>query len=117
MEEKVSKPTKGEMASKEVDEDTRSTTTSYESFLHLLPYVVSMFNVWMFNRTSTPRGRRSSVGSASGFSFRLEERAEKRKEVDDANAHFIFTFLNAGFFSFIFNLRLLYWVLLPFSFI
>uniref|UniRef100_A0A1J3GKB5 Protein WAVE-DAMPENED 2 n=1 Tax=Noccaea caerulescens TaxID=107243 RepID=A0A1J3GKB5_NOCCA len=58
VEEKVSKPTKGEMASKEVDEDTRSTTTS----------------------TSTPRGRRSSVGSASGFSFRLEERAEKRKE-------------------------------------
>lgn len=36
---------------------------------------------WMFTRTSTPRGRRSSVGSASGFSFRLEERAEKRKEV------------------------------------
>ncbi|CAH8362827.1 unnamed protein product [Eruca vesicaria subsp. sativa] len=51
--DKVSKP----IASKE-DEDTRSTTTS----------------------TSTPRGRRSSVGSASGFSFRLEERAEKRKE-------------------------------------
>ncbi|KAJ0262134.1 Protein WVD2-like 4 [Hirschfeldia incana] len=49
----VSKP----IASKE-DDDTRSTTTS----------------------TSTPRGRRSSVGSASGFSFRLEERAEKRKE-------------------------------------
>ncbi|KAH0882886.1 hypothetical protein HID58_058982 [Brassica napus] len=48
---------KGEVASKE-DDDTRSTTTS----------------------TSTPRGRRSSVGSASGFSFRLEERAEKRKE-------------------------------------
>ncbi|KAH0849924.1 LOW QUALITY PROTEIN: hypothetical protein HID58_095954 [Brassica napus] len=47
----------GEVASKE-DDDTRSTTTS----------------------TSTPRGRRSSVGSASGFSFRLEERAEKRKE-------------------------------------
>ncbi|KAH0849923.1 hypothetical protein HID58_095967 [Brassica napus] len=55
--EKVSKPVKGEVASKE-DDDTRSTTTS----------------------TSTPRGRRSSVGSASGFSFRLEERAEKRKE-------------------------------------
>ncbi|XP_024003883.1 protein WVD2-like 4 isoform X2 [Eutrema salsugineum] len=55
--DKVAKPMKGEMASKE-DEDTRSTTTS----------------------TSTPRGRRSSVGSASGFSFRLEERAEKRKE-------------------------------------
>ncbi|XP_010505111.1 PREDICTED: protein WVD2-like 4 [Camelina sativa] len=45
------------MTSKD-DDDTRSTTTS----------------------TSTPRGRRSSVGSASGFSFRLEERAEKRKE-------------------------------------
>ncbi|KAG2326664.1 hypothetical protein Bca4012_035605 [Brassica carinata] len=55
--EKVSKPVKGDVASKE-DDDTRSTTTS----------------------TSTPRGRRSSVGSASGFSFRLEERAEKRKE-------------------------------------
>ncbi|CAN6995948.1 unnamed protein product [Brassica rapa subsp. trilocularis] len=55
--EKVSKPVKGEVASKE-DDDTRSTTTSI----------------------STPRGRRSSVGSASGFSFRLEERAEKRKE-------------------------------------
>ncbi|CAL9235690.1 unnamed protein product [Arabidopsis halleri] len=55
--DKVSKPMNVEMASKE-DEDTRSTTTS----------------------TSTPRGRRSSVGSASGFSFRLEERAEKRKE-------------------------------------
>ncbi|KAG2332693.1 hypothetical protein Bca52824_003873 [Brassica carinata] len=51
--DKVSKP----IASKE-DDDTRSTTTS----------------------TSTPRGRRSSIGSASGFSFRLEERAEKRKE-------------------------------------
>ncbi|KAH0932713.1 hypothetical protein HID58_009830 [Brassica napus] len=51
--DKVSKP----ITSKE-DDDTRSTTTS----------------------TSTPRGRRSSVGSASGFSFRLEERAEKRKE-------------------------------------
>ncbi|CAH2059181.1 unnamed protein product [Thlaspi arvense] len=57
VEDKVSKPLKGESASKE-DDDTRSTTTS----------------------TSTPRGRRSSVGSASGFSFRLEERAEKRKE-------------------------------------
>ncbi|CAH8384304.1 unnamed protein product [Eruca vesicaria subsp. sativa] len=55
--DKVSKPVKGEVGSKE-DDDTRSTTTS----------------------TSTPRGRRSSVGSASGFSFRLEERAEKRKE-------------------------------------
>jgi hypothetical protein len=55
--DKVSNPLKAEMASKD-DEDTRSTTTS----------------------TSTPRGRRSSVGSASGFSFRLEERAEKRKE-------------------------------------
>ncbi|CAN8316542.1 unnamed protein product [Cochlearia groenlandica] len=55
--DKVSKAMKGEVASKD-DEDTRSTTTS----------------------TSTPRGRRSSVGSASGFSFRLEERAEKRKE-------------------------------------
>ncbi|CAN6807551.1 unnamed protein product [Brassica oleracea] len=51
--DKLSKP----ITSKE-DDDTRSTTTS----------------------TSTPRGRRSSVGSASGFSFRLEERAEKRKE-------------------------------------
>ncbi|KAL1218998.1 Protein WVD2-like 4 [Cardamine amara subsp. amara] len=55
--DEVSKPIKAEVTSKE-DEDTRSTTTS----------------------TSTPRGRRSSVGSASGFSFRLEERAEKRKE-------------------------------------
>ncbi|XP_010507570.1 PREDICTED: protein WVD2-like 4 [Camelina sativa] len=55
--EKVSKSPKAEMTSKD-DDDTRSTTTS----------------------TSTPRGRRSSVGSASGFSFRLEERAEKRKE-------------------------------------
>ncbi|XP_010541818.1 PREDICTED: protein WVD2-like 4 [Tarenaya hassleriana] len=54
--DKDSKPVKGEMPSKD-DEDTRSTTTS----------------------TSTPRGRRS-IGSASGFSFRLEERAEKRKE-------------------------------------
>ncbi|KAJ4907036.1 TPX2 (targeting protein for Xklp2) protein family [Raphanus sativus] len=52
--DKVSKP----ITSKEDEDDTRSTTTS----------------------TSTPRGRRSSVGSASGFSFRLEERAEKRKE-------------------------------------
>ncbi|KAL0740429.1 hypothetical protein Bca4012_081942 [Brassica carinata] len=55
----VCKPMKAEMASKEDDEDTRSTTTS----------------------TSTPRGRRSSVGPASGFSFRLEEKAGKRKEV------------------------------------
>ncbi|XP_010509545.1 PREDICTED: protein WVD2-like 4 [Camelina sativa] len=55
--DKVSKSPKAEMTSKD-DDDTRSTTTS----------------------TSTPRGRRSSVGSASGFSFRLEERAEKRKE-------------------------------------
>ncbi|EOA28515.1 hypothetical protein CARUB_v10024730mg [Capsella rubella] len=55
--DKVSKSLKVEMTSKD-DDDTRSTTTS----------------------TSTPRGRRSSVGSASGFSFRLEERAEKRKE-------------------------------------
>jgi hypothetical protein len=64
--DKVSNPLKAEMASKD-DEDTRSTTTS----------------------TSTPRGRRSSVGSASGFSFRLEERAEKRKEVA-ANSHSLF---------------------------
>lgn len=60
-------------------------------FLHVLhmfinDICISICNVWMFNRTSTPRGRRSSVGSASGFSFRLEERAEKRKEVA-ANAH------------------------------
>lgn len=36
--EKVSKPVKGEVASKE-DDDTRSTTTSYVIFLNFLFYV------------------------------------------------------------------------------
>ena len=92
MADKVSKP----ITSKE-DDDTRSTTTSYANFFHLIhlcslvTYVslslyIYIYNVLMSNRTATPRGRRSSVGSASGFSFRLEERAEKRKEVTAPNA-------------------------------
>ena len=56
----------------------RMSLSSCSPLCLLITYV---YNVWMFHRTSTPRGRRSSVGSASGFSFRLEERAEKRKEV------------------------------------
>ncbi|PHT99049.1 Protein WVD2-like 1 [Capsicum chinense] len=62
------KPTKAALPIKE-EEDARSTTSSP---INSTPFVS------VVTRSTTPRGQRRA--SIAGFSFRLEERAEKRKE-------------------------------------
>ena len=108
----ANKPMKAEMANKE---DDRWYSFNYHFvclfFIFFLMFVNdtmhlwSLYNVWMFSRTSTPGGRKSSVR----IFIQIGGKSWKKRLLLYPYNLFHFTFSRGGFFSFLLTCVFFFW--------